>query len=115
MTDLNGTTALNPAKQTIGFAGSVQEMVTIKRWMQFCLDDLKVELDGELVMEAPLIVHDAGKAWSAFLVAFPEIMHLTPADIFKTVRIATHETLSSQVGPQTAIGIELRTPVAVEA
>ena len=75
---------------------------------------LRVELDGECVMEAPLIIHDAAKAWSAFIVAYPELMHLTPADIFKTVRIATHDTLLAQVGPQTAIGIELRTPVVSE-
>ncbi len=75
---------------------------------QGCL--LRVELDGEVVLEAPLIVHNQSKAWEAFITAYPTLMHMAAGEILETVKVACNNGLLAQVGPQTALSIKLQTP-----
>ena len=68
---------------------------------------LSIKLNGEVVAEATLIVHDAGKAWYAFLEAFPEANHLIAGEVLNTMRIACHDDLWEKQGAQ-GIVIDLK-------
>ncbi len=54
---------------------------------------LKVSLDGELVAEATLVVHDQAGAWQVFTRCFPSFAHLLVGEVYATMQVACDDEL----------------------
>lgn len=74
---------------------------------------LKIVVNGELVAEAPLIVHDAPVAWEAFQDAFSNIAHLIAGEMFQSVRVACNPRLADLLGEQGVV-IDLEAPLLIQ-
>lgn len=61
---------------------------------------LRVVLDGEIVAEANLVIHDPARAWEAFQEAFPTLAEGVVGELFNTMRVACHPALLAERGPQ---------------
>ena len=68
---------------------------------------LRILLNGKLVAEANIIVHDGPVAWEGFLEAFPNIAPVVVGELFNAVRVACDPVLRQRMGPQ-GITIDLK-------
>lgn len=59
---------------------------------------MRVSLDGELVAEVPIIIHDAVKAKEAFEASFSELVPHAIGELFQSMRVACDDALQAQLG-----------------
>ena len=69
---------------------------------------LTIRLDGQVVAEATLVVHDGPGAWKAFQAAFANVAPFMVGEIFNTMRVACDPELRAEMGPQ-GMTIDLNT------
>ena len=61
---------------------------------------LTIKLDGKVVAEATLVIYDAASAWLAFQESFAMLSSVIVGEFFNTMRVACHEDLKAERGPQ---------------
>ncbi len=72
---------------------------------------MKVTLDGEVVAELPLLIHDAAKTWEAFTASYSEIAQHMLGELFQSVRIACREDLQRQFGEYVGLNVDISTGI----
>ncbi len=70
---------------------------------------LELKMDGELVAEMPIIVHNQEKAWKTFMTVFGLVSEKVLAEFFETIRIACDPELEAQMGEKAGIKVDLAT------
>ena len=69
-----------------------------------------IKVNGEVVLEVPVVVHDQKQAWRGFISAFGAISPNIPGEFFETIRrvcLTDPEDLPDDVPPSLLIDIQL--------
>lgn len=72
---------------------------------------MKVTMDGEVVAELPIIIHDAAKTWEAFTASYSEIASHLMGEFFQCMRIACREDLQHQFGQYIGLNMDISTGI----